>query len=676
MPPHTSRPQAGAAAKPRPATAPLRELTLRAIIIGGLITLVFTAANVYLGLKVGLTFATSIPAAVISMAILRKFAGHTVQENNIVQTIASAAGTLSAIIFVLPGLILVGWWANFPYWTTAFVCAFGGVLGVMYSIPLRRALVTGSDLPYPEGVAAAEVLRVGDDTSEDANHEENKLGLKVIIFGALASAGYALLAAMKGAAGTLMKTFKVGSGGTMLGTSMSLALIGVGHLVGPAVGISMIVGVIISFGFLLPHFSAAALPGSSEGLADVVSHSFTSDVRFVGAGTMAVAAVWTLLKIIAPIVKGIRDSLAASKSRRGGETLPITERDIPFNIVVGVILASMLPIGALLYLFVHVSEISHHTGTLVALSIIFVLLIGLIVASVCGYMAGLIGASNSPISGVGIIVVLSSALLIKVVTGNESDSNAPALVAYTLFTSAVVFGIATISNDNLQDLKTGQLVDATPWKQQVALVIGVVFGSLVIPPVLQLMLTGFGFVGMPDAGENALAAPQAALLSSVANGIFGNSLDWGRIGLGALIGVVVVAVNEVLSRATRFSLPPLAVGMGMYLPVTLTIMIPLGAFLGRWYDTWAAKQQQAASAKRLGVLLATGLIVGESLFGVVNAAIIGGTGNEDALAFLDFGEAAANWIGFVVFVALVLGLYTWVKRLVPRVRDHRNAASA
>lgn len=641
----------------------IRELTLRAIIIGGLITLVFTAANVYLGLKVGLTFATSIPAAVISMAILRKFAGHTIQENNIVQTIASAAGTLSAIIFVLPGLVMVGWWSGFPYWTTAAVCAFGGILGVMYSIPLRRALVTGSDLPYPEGVAAAEVLKVGSDTENVENTEENKKGLAVIIWGSIASAGYALLAAMKGVAGSISAAFRIGSGATMVGSSLSLALIGVGHLVGVSVGIAMIVGLLISYGALLPYFSAQVLSKGGE-LSDVVSSTFSHDVRFVGAGAMAVAAVWTLIKIIGPIVRGIKDSLASSRSRKSGEELPITERDIPFNIVLGVILASMLPIGALLYLFIHVSEISNHTVTLVILSILFVLLIGLIVASVCGYMAGLIGASNSPISGVGIIVVLTSALLIKVVTGNESASNAPALVAYTLFTSAVVFGIATISNDNLQDLKTGQLVSATPWKQQVALVIGVVFGSLIIPPVLQLMLDGFGFAGAPGAGENALAAPQAALLSSVANGIFGNSLDWSRIGLGAAIGVVIIIVDEILKRTKKgLSLPPLAVGMGMYLPISLTLMIPLGAFIGRAYDRWAERRSNPEPIKRLGILLATGLIVGESLFGVVLAGIIGATSNEEALAVFNYGEIPTQVVGVIVFAAVVYVLYRWVQKI-------------
>ncbi|GAA1471144.1 oligopeptide transporter, OPT family [Corynebacterium felinum] len=644
--------------------SPIRELTIRGIILGGLITLVFTAANVYLGLKVGLTFATSIPAAVISMAILRRFNNHSVVENNIVQTIASAAGTLSAIIFVLPGLIMIGFWSGFPYWTTAAVCAIGGILGVMYSIPLRRALVTGSDLPYPEGVAAAEVLKVGDDNADEASLEENQKGLKVILAGGLASAGFTLLAAMKAVAGGVTYPFKLFGGASMAGASLSLALIGVGHLVGVGVGIAMIVGLIISYGALLPIFSSDAVSAMStnDDLGSIVGTTFSGEVRFIGAGAMAVAAVWTLLKIIAPIVKGIKESLQASKLCHNGAEVPLTERDIPFTIVIGTIIASMLPVGALLYLFVHASEIAHHTTTLIILSIVFVLLIGLIVASVCGYMAGLIGASNSPISGVGIIVVLASALLIKVVTGNEHETNAPALVAYTLFTSAVVFGIATISNDNLQDLKTGQLVGATPWKQQVALIIGVLFGSIIIPPVLQLMLTGFGFQGMEGAGPNALAAPQASLLSSVANGIFGNSLDWNLIGLGAAIGVGVIIVDEILKKAThgRFYLPPLAVGMGMYLPIALTLIVPIGAFIGLAYNKWSDKQSSPEFAKRMGTLLATGLIVGESLFGVLNAAIIGAVGTEDALAFFDFG-ALANILGIVVFTGATVVLYRWVK---------------
>jgi uncharacterized oligopeptide transporter (OPT) family protein len=207
----------------------IRELTLRGVILGGLITLLFTAANVYLGLRLGLTFATSIPAAVISMAVLRYFQGATIQENNIVQTIASAAGTLSAIIFVLPGLVMVGWWTGFPFWLSVAVIAIGGILGVMYSVPLRRALVTGSDLPYPEGVAAAEVLKVG---AGVGGAEENKRGLAAIVISSLVAAAYAILAQTRILAADAAKTFKFGAGATSVSTSLSMALIGVGHLVG------------------------------------------------------------------------------------------------------------------------------------------------------------------------------------------------------------------------------------------------------------------------------------------------------------------------------------------------------------------------------------------------------------------------------------------------------------
>ncbi|MGO4956112.1 OPT family oligopeptide transporter [Luteococcus sp. Sow4_B9] len=638
----------------------IKELTLRGVVIGGIITLVFTAANVYLGLKVGLTFATSIPAAVISMAILRMFHDHTIVENNIVQTIASAAGTLSAIIFVLPGLVMLGYWQGFPYWTTAAVCFFGGVLGVMYSIPLRRALVTGSDLPYPEGVAAAEVLRVGDSAE---GGEENARGLKIITVAGLSAAAFTIIAKMKLVAEGVQQAFKVGAGGTMVGTSLSLALIGVGHLVGITVGLAMIVGLLISYGVILPMMTRGQIDPELP-LAKSVGAVFSSDVRLIGAGTMAVAAVWTLLKIIGPIIKGITESLAAHQKAQG--ELPIEERDLSMKVVIGTTLASMLPIGALLWLFTRGTPLESNSLGLVITSVLFVLLVGLFVASVCGYMAGLIGASNSPISGVGIIVAIAAALLIKGVHGAGTGEMTEALVAYTLFTTAVVFGVATISNDNLQDLKTGQLVGATPWKQQVALIIGVAFGSAIIPPVLGVMNTSFGFAGAPGAGEGALAAPQASLISTLAKGVLGGGLDWNLLGIGALIGCVVIAINEILGKTTkgRMALPPLAVGMGMYLPISLTLMIPIGAALGLAYDKWADHTPSPERSKRMGTLLATGLIVGESLFGVIYAGIVAATGQEEPMAVIK----AESWVnpaqllGIAVFAALVAALYAWTKK--------------
>ena len=638
-----------------PATPTLRELTVRGILLGGVVTLVFTAANVYLGLKVGLTFATAIPAAVISMAILRNFANHSIVENNIVQTVASAAGTLSAIIFVLPGLIMIGYWTGFPYWITVAVCAVGGILGVMYSIPLRRALVTGSDLPYPEGVAAAEVLKVGE-RSEGA--ADNRTGLRIITLGALVSAGFALLANLKVLANSIATYFRVGAGGSLFGASLSLALIGVGHLVGMAVGFAMLLGMVISVGVMLPIRTIGDFT-TGEPVSDVVSSAFAGEVRFIGAGAIAVGAVWTLLKILRPIVRGITEALSSARDRRQGQLVDITQRDIPFPIVVGTIVVMLLPIAVLLWDFTRGTVLQGGAAGIIAASVVFIFVIGLVIAAVCGYMAGLIGSSNSPISGVGILTVLIAALLIKIVFGPTNDDQATALVAFTLFAAAITFGVATISNDNLQDLKTGQLVGATPWKQQVALLIGVLFGSAIIPPVLDLMQTAFGFLGAPGATENALAAPQAALISSLAKGVFGGSLDWSLIGLGAAIGVLIVIVDEILRRRTRFALPPLAVGMGMYLPMSLILIIAVGAVVGYVYNRWAQRSGgDVERKKRLGILLATGLIVGESLYGVVFAGFVAGTGNENPFAIFTGNDGTlASIIGVVGFAAVIMWLY-------------------
>ena len=637
----------------------MRELTLRGILLGGVLTLLFTAANVYLGLKVGITFATSLPAAVISMAVLRFVRGSNILENNIVQTIASAAGTLAAIIFVLPGLIMIGWWQGFPYWTTVAVCAIGGTLGVMFSVPLRRALVTGSDLPYPEGVAAAEVLKVG--SGSIGGVAENARGLAAIVAGSLTSAGFALLVAMKLAAGELATAFRLGGGAASgASTSLSLALIGVGHLVGLTVGIAMLIGMLISWVVLVPMLTS--IQGVGADVASTVNDVFRNQVRFIGAGTIGVAAVWTLLKIIGPIAMGIRSAMAASAARAGGEALELTERDLPIGIVGGTILASLVPIAGLLWWFTAGGPIAADATVVIGATLVYMLVIGSIIAAVCGYMAGLIGASNSPVSGVGILAVLGAAVLLSLFYGTAPD-NAQALTAYALFTTAIVFSIATISNDNLQDLKTGQLVGATPWKQQVALVIGVIFGSLVIGPVLNVLNASFGFQGMPGAGPNALAAPQAALISSLANGVLGGDIRWDRIGYGALIGVVAILVDEVLTRTSKYRLPPLAVGMGIYLPMALTLLVPVGAFIGRLYDGWTERAGNPEFAQRMGVLAATGLIVGESLFGVAFAGIVAASGNDAPLAVVgEPFETYAMWIGPLVFAAAVAWLYAHTKR--------------
>ena len=648
----------------------VKELTVRGVILGALITVVFTAANVYLGLKIGITFATSIPAAVISMAVLKAFRDATIQENNIVQTIASAAGTLSAIIFVLPGLIMVGWWTGFPYWLSVAVIGIGGIRGVMYSVPLRRALVTGTDLPYPEGVAAAEVLKVG---SGVGGAEENRRGLILIGGSTAVSALYFLIAKTRLLTDTAGKVFKVGTGGSAISASLSMALIGVGHLVGVAVGLAMVVGMLITWVVIVPHWTqdvAFVSQIAAPDLETLVSAAFKQKARMVGAGTIGVAAIWTLLKIIGPIIAGIRSALIASRERKAGRgaDLPLTERDIPIGIVTATILLSMIPIGLLLYAFGNTAPIASEPGMTIVLSIIYTLVAGVVIAAVCGYMAGLIGASNSPISGVGILSVLGISLILVALFPGVSGDQTKSLVAFALFVTAIIFGVATISNNNLQDLKTGQLVEATPWRQQVALVLGVVFGALVIPPILDLMNTAFTFQGAPNAKDTALAAPQAAIISTIAQGVLSGNLDWPMIRQGAIIGVVAVIVDEVLKRASgkRLHLPPLAIGMGIYLPLEADLLIPFGAVLGWFYNRWAMTSRSPAFAERMGVLMATGLIVGESLMGVVYAFAVAGAekaGSSDSANVFGLIEpySAVMLVSLLVFSAAIGALYLWTK---------------
>jgi putative OPT family oligopeptide transporter len=647
------------------------ELTIRGVILGVIITLLFTAANVFFGLKAGLTFATSIPAAVISMAVLRGFKGMTIQENNIVQTIASAAGTLSAIIFVLPGMVIIGWWTGFPYWVSVSICALGGVLGVMYSIPLRRALVTTSDLPYPEGVACAEVLKVGGGAeAKEAAIEENRAGLRAVIWGSIVSAFYALVVATRIFASDLVYYSKVGTRGAVSGFDLlfSFALFGVGHLVGLWVGVAMGVGALIAWGWGVPHFSA--LSGSAAAPAVLAHDTWNHQIRFVGAGTILVAAIWTLIKLVQPVTAGLRSAMAASRARRGGNqgALPRTERDIPIGTVGLITLICMAPIAVLLATFDSGGALNGHMTTLVIGGVIYIVLMSFFVSAVCGYMAGLIGSSNSPLSGIGILAVIGASLLL--VFGVRSSlpvSAQHALVAYAMFVTAVVFAVATIANNNLQDLKTGQLVDATPWKQQVALIIGVIAGAVIIPPIMDLLNHAYGFAGAPGpARTNPLPAPQAGLISALAQGVLQNNVDWSLIEIGVGIGVVLIIIDSMLRRWTDGAhLSPLAVGLGIYLPTQSTLMVVVGAIVGWYFDRRAERRANPASIKQLGVLLASGLIVGEGLIGVVIASLVAFSGKDFPLSLVsdDFASNGAVLVGTIAFAAVVLVMYRWVARL-------------
>lgn len=664
------------------------ELTLRALVLGCILAVIFTAANTYLGLKVGLTFASAIPAAVISMAILRMFKTSTIWENMTVQTVASVGGAMSSIIFVLPGLVMVGWWLEFPFWESVLICVFGGVLGVTFSIPLRRALVVDAKLPYPEGVAAAEVLTVGSRGAEQTESavRENAAGLWVVIVGSVVSAGYALLVAGKVFAGEAARFLKLpaalGGGATGIGFGMQFALLGAGHLIGLSVGLAQLFGLILAWCIAvpiltspetiawlgshdIPSIATTLAPGASaEELASTV---WRREVRFMGAGVIGVAAIWTLIKLSGPLIGGLTSALAAQKRRSSGEALPRTEQDIPLGLVGLISLGCLVGIAGILAWFAQGNPtLASSTALLVGGGLVYVIVIGFAVAAICGYMAGLIGSSNSPVSGVGILaVVIASVLMLGVLAlaGVPAD---PSVVAFALIVTAVVFAVAVIANDNLQDLKTGQLVEATPWRQQAALIVGVGAGAVVIPLILNLLNQAFGFEGGPKGIADApLAAPQATLISALAKGVIEGGLRWDLIGLGALIGVVIIVLDAVLNAATKgkMKLPPLAVGIGFYLPAAVTTMLVVGAICGWFYDRVIKTTRFADVGRRMGVLLASGLIVGESLFLVMTAGVIVWSGDDEPFArFFPMGETwPAMPAGIVAFGVLTLALYAWVR---------------
>jgi putative OPT family oligopeptide transporter len=641
-----------------------KELTVRGLILGALITTVFTAANVYLGLKVGLTFASSIPAAVISMAILSVVKDSSILENNIVQTVASAAGTLSAIIFVLPGLVIVGWWTGFPFWQSFLICLTGGVLGVLFTIPLRRALVTNSDLPYPEGVAAAEVLRVGSGTRGETKDEtgEAREGLVAVILGAVASGGLAIVTATRVAAGTFTRFFPIGGGAsTGVDFAWSLALLGAGHLVGLSVGMAMLMGLIIAWGIAVPILTSSQPAAAGVSLDTHTLTIWARQVRFIGAGAIAIAAIYTLARLAKPVVGGLVSTLASS---RAGGARDDRDRDLSPPWILVLTIACLLVSGWLAFSFARSSVLAPYALRLTVIAVPFVLLGGFLIAGICGYMAGLIGASNSPISGVGILsIVMCASLLVFAVS--PSTETRPAMVAFALFVTAIVFACATISNDNLQDLKTGQLVGASPMRQQIALIVGVAAGASVIPFVLNLLARAYGFAGAPNVGvvaQNPLPAPQATLISALAQGVIGGSLQWKMIGIGALVGVGLILLDTALGALNKLRIPPLAVGIGIYLPMSATFAVVIGAVLSYWYDRRVKSAANPERAERLGTLVASGLIVGESLWGVVNAGLIVALSNDAPLGIVPADFVAGPWLGILGFVGLIILLYGWMLR--------------
>ena len=663
----------------------LPELTFRGMFLGMLITVIFTASNVYLGLKVGLTFSSSIPAAVISMAILRMFKNSNILENNMVQTQASAAGTLSAIIFILPGLLMLGYWQGFPFWQTLLLCACGGSLGVLFTIPLRRAMVVNSDLPYPEGRAAAEILKVGSEirreeaAGEDTSKKET--GMKDIVLGTGMAGIFSFCAnGLHIASSEFSHWIQIGKAVTQLPMGFSMALLGAGYLIGIASGIAILTGTLLAWVIFVPYLTSVISPAEGQSAAAFAQAIWAQKVRFIGAGCIGIAAIWTLIRLAKPVVDGIKMSINAIRANDTEEKQILHHTDIDMSpksvgIVFLVILAGLF---VTFYSFVSAAGLpTTVTIIYIVVGILVAMLMGFFVAAACGYMAGLIGTSASPISGIGILGIIVSSLVFlstgssfAVFATHEGTQFATALA---IFITAVIVSIAAISNDNLQDLKTGYIVGATPWKQQVALILGSVIGAFAIAPVLNLLYQAYGFTGaLPRAGmdpSQALAAPQATLMTTIAQGIFSASLDWNYILFGIVVGIAAIIVDMLLKSHTKsLALPPLAIGMGIYLPPTLEIPLVIGSVMGwfihRYLHQRAAlrspghEEEDVEACNHRGVLFASGLIVGESLVGVIIALIIvvsvtsGGSENPLALVGKDF-ETIANGIGFAAFIATI-----------------------
>ena len=640
----------------------LKELTVRGIILGALITVIFTASNVYLGLKVGMTFASSIPAAVISMAVLKFFKDSSILENNMVQTQASSAGTLSSVIFVLPGLLMMGYWQNFPFWQTMLICAAGGTLGVLFTIPLRRAMVVNSDLPYPEGVAAAEILKAG-------NHADGDSGVKDIAYGGVLAGLVAFLTnGLRVMADGASAWIQTGKAAFQLPMGFSLALLGAGYLIGIVGGIAMLIGVILTWGVAVPYFTMSGDIAADASLIDAAIVVWKTKVRFIGVGTIGIAAIWTLLILMKPMIEGMVHSFRMLKGGQA-ESEHRVDIDLSPKTMIYILIATVVLIVISLHHFIAAAPISPELSILLVVVCTFLaVFIGFFVAAASGYMAGLVGSSSSPISGIGIIsVIVISLVLVSIGNASglfETVDGQKFLTALTLFTASIVLTTATISNDNLQDLKTGLLVDATPWRQQVALIIGCFVGALVIAPVLEILYHAYGFSGAlprPDMDPSqALSAPQATLMTTISQGIFTNKLEWTYILTGVGLGAVLITIDAFLKKVSNkvFGLPVIAVGIGIYLPPSINMPVIVGAFLAWIMTRHIAKlgnKEVSAKAERFGTLFSAGLIVGESLMGVILAFIIAASvttgGSEAPLSLnLENWDTIGEWLGLIVFI--------------------------
>ena len=613
------------------------EITVKALFLGVILSMVLAGANAYLGLFAGMTVSASIPAAVISMGVLSLFKNSNIRENNIVQTAASAGESLAAgVIFTIPALVLLGYWDSFDYFEVAKIAAIGGVIGVLFTVPLRRALIINAKLKYPEGIATAAVLKAGDDAKRSQSSDAGG-GLGTI---ALTSLTGGLMKLMQQGFG-MWQVEAAGAraiGGSIfgIGTDLSPALISVGYIVGRNIGILVVGGGLISWAFAIPIYSAVV--GFEGDPLDAAFNIWTTKIRYLGVGAMVVGGVWSLVKLFKPLIEGIKASLEALKENNSEKEVSIEERDMPINYVGIALVALLIPVF-LLYIGIV------NSFPIAALLTVVMMIFGFLFSAVAAYMAGVVGSSNNPISGVTIATILFTSILLLALLGTGSGVGA----ASAIMVGAVVCCAAAIGGDNLQDLKAGQIVGATPWKQQVMQIVGTVSSAIVLGLVLDILHTAY------TIGSPTLSAPQATLMKSVADGVFNGNLPWTFVYIGGVIAVALILIDLRQEKiGSDFRVPVLAVAVGIYLPITLTVPIFIGGMVNHY-----GKRSGAGEAKeKKGLLMSSGFITGEALMGIFVAVPIFLSGNKDWWPQL--GEF--NWLGIVLFLGMIGWLYKSVSK--------------
>ena len=566
------------------------EITLKAFFLSIFLSIILSSAMVYLGLYAGMTISASIPAAIMSMGILRLFKNSNILENNIVQTAASAGESLAAgVIFTLPALLLIGYWDSISYWEVTKIAMVGGILGALFTVPLRRALILKAQLRFPEGVATAAVLKTGHET--DAN--KSKESLKMIAFSALLG-GFVKLGELAFSIWSSALGGAVAIKGAIfgMGASLSPSLISVGYIVGRNIGILVFSGGVISWVIAIPIYSYM-YGFEGENYFDIANGIWNAKIRYLGVGAMVVGGIWSVIQLAKPLIESIQLSIKTLKE--SAENLSLEEKDLPINYVFMAILAMLVPIS-----LTYFGIIGSWTSAII-LSLVMTIF-GFLFSAVAAYMAGVVGSSNNPISGVTIATILFSSLLI--ISFFDVDSSKGAAAAILI--GAVVCCAAAIGGDNLQDLKTGNIVGATPWKQQLMQLVGVSSAALTLGIVLTLLHEAYGI------GSSELPAPQAVLMTNVANGVFSGNLEWGMIYAGAILGIFIILLDQYQARRNaEFRFPILVVAIGIYLPVELTLPIFIGGMLNHFASITASED-----GKNNGLLMASGLITGEALMAI------------------------------------------------------------